>query len=163
MSETDRLVADATAYSRGGHHDGALPARPGRAVAVVTCMDCRIDPALLFGLGPGEAHVLRNAGGVITDDMIRSLAISQRFLGTREIVLVHHTRCGMQGLEDERLADELEAETGSRPPWAAGGFADPFDDVRRGVEALRIDPFIPDKSSIRGFVFDVEAGSLTEV
>jgi carbonic anhydrase len=162
VTTTDRLVAGASGYAARSDHDGSLPARPGLGVAVVTCMDCRIDPVAVFDLAVGDAHVIRNAGGLVTDDALRSLAISQRFLGTTEILLVHHTSCGMQGLDDAKLADELEAETGTRPSWAAGGFADAHEDVRRSIERVRADPFIPSKQ-VRGFVFDVATGSLEEV
>ena len=163
MTQTDELVANAAEYFKSGAQDGGLEARPARGVAVVCCMDARIDVYSLLGLRTGEAHVIRNAGGLVTEDAIRSLAISQRFLGTREVVLIHHTNCGLQGLDDEKLASELEAETGTRPTWRAGGFSDPADDVRRSIAALRADPFIALKDSIRGFVFDVKTGGLEEV
>jgi carbonic anhydrase len=162
VSQTDRLVANAAAYHERGTHDGERAVRPALAVAVVACMDSRIDLFALLGLKVGDAHVIRNAGGIITEDTIRSLAISQRFLGTREIVLIHHSNCGLEGLDDERLAADLEAETGLRPPWKAGGFTDPAEDVRRSMEAVRSDPFIISKE-VRGFVFDVTTGRLDEV
>ena len=157
------MVEAAQEYFRRGGHDGTRDTRPRRQVAVVACMDSRIDLFALLGLAVGDAHVIRNAGGIITDDTIRSLAISQRFLGTREIVLVHHTKCGLQGLDDEQVAADLEAETGQRPGWRAGGFTDPAEDVRRSIAAVRADPFIAAKESVRGFVFDVETGALEEV
>ncbi|MDA8044982.1 MAG: carbonic anhydrase [Actinomycetota bacterium] len=163
MTETDQLVANATKYFDNGGHDGSRAVRPAIGVAVVACMDSRIDLFALLGLRVGDAHVIRNAGGVVTDDTIRSLAISQRFLGTREIVLIHHTNCGLEGLDDDRLADDLQAETGIRPAWRARGFTDPVADVRRSIEALRRDPFVKEKDSIRGFVFDVATGRLDEV
>jgi carbonic anhydrase len=163
VTETDRLVANAAKYFDNGGHDGTRAVQPALGVAVVACMDSRIDLFALLGLHVGDAHVIRNAGGVVTDDTIRSLAISQRFLGTREIVLIHHTNCGLEGLNDEQLAEDLEAETGSRPPWRARGFTDPAEDVRRSMAALGADPFVKQKSSIRGFVFDVATGCLHEV
>lgn len=163
MSQTDRLIANAAGYSEQGGHDGSRPVSPALGVAVVSCMDSRIDLFSLLGLKVGDAHMIRNAGGVVTEDTIRSLAISQRFLGTREIVLIHHTNCGLEGLDDGELADALEAETGTRPKWQAHGFTDPADDVRRSMAAIRADPFIQEKGSVRGFVFDVVTGALTEV
>lgn len=163
MSATDRLVANAAHYFEKGDHDGERAVRPALGVAVVSCMDSRIDLFSLLGLKIGDAHMIRNAGGLISEDAIRSLAISQRFLGTREIILIHHSNCGLEGLDDERLASDLEAETGERPPWRAGGFTDPADDVRRSMEILRANPFIPCRDSVRGFVFDVHSGRLDEV
>jgi carbonic anhydrase len=163
VTSTDRLVANSATYLERSHHDGSRPVRPGLGLAIVACMDSRLDLFALFGLAVGDAHVIRNAGGLITDDAVRSITISQRFLGTREIILVHHTDCGLHGLDDERFASELEAETGRRPGWKAGGFADPAEDVRRSIEAIRSDPFIPVKDSVRGFVFDVSSGLLDEV
>lgn len=163
MSSTDRLVANAAEYYKNGEHDGELAAAPALGVAVVACMDARIDLYSLLGLQPGDVHVVRNAGGLVTDDTIRSVAISQRYLRTREIMLIHHTRCGMEGLDDEAVAAELEAETGQRPPWRAGGFTDAAEDVRRSIERIRQSPFIPNRDSVRGFVFDVGSGELREV
>lgn len=163
MSQTEKLVANAAAYFERGTHDGSQEARPALGVAVVSCMDARIDLFALLGLEIGDAHVIRNAGGLVTDDAIRSLAISQRYLGTKEIVLIHHTNCGMEGLDDEKLAADLEKETGSRPRWKAGGFTDAAEDVRRSIDILRSSPFIPSRDSIRGFVFDVKTGRLEEV
>jgi carbonic anhydrase len=163
VTATDRLVAAAQDYFKAGGHDGTRATRPALHVAVVACMDSRIDLFSLLGLAVGDAHMIRNAGGIITDDAIRSLAISQRFLGTREIVLIHHTKCGLENLDDDQLAADLEAETGEPPPWRAGGFTDPAADVRRSVTAIRSNPFIAWKDSVRGFVFDVETGALEEV
>lgn len=126
-------------------------------------MDARIDVYSLMGLSPGEAHVIRNAGGLVTDDAIRSLAISQRLLGTTEVVLVHHTDCGMQDLDDDGFASELERSAGVRPAWRAGGFTDASDDVRRSMKVLRDCPFLPSREQIRGFVLDVSNGRLSEV
>ncbi|HMC39137.1 MAG TPA: carbonic anhydrase [Acidimicrobiales bacterium] len=162
MTQTDQLVANAATYLERSGHDGSRPVRPALQLAIVACMDSRIDLFALFGLNVGDAHVIRNAGGLVTDDAVRSLAISQRFLGTREIVLVHHTNCGLHGLDDDQLASDLEAETGHRPGWRAGGFTDPAEDVRRSIERIRSDPFIPSKL-VRGFVFNVETGRLAEV
>jgi carbonic anhydrase len=162
VTETDRLVANASAYQARYANWAGRPGRPSLGVTVVTCMDARIDVYSLFGLEPGEVHVIRNAGGLITDDAIRSLAISQRLLGTTEIVLVHHTGCGMQGLDDDDFAAQLSSAAGRQPPWRAGGFADPVQDVRDSMAAVMADPFIPNKN-VRGFVFDVESGRLLEV
>ena len=162
MTASDRLLANAADYA-GTKPEPKPTGKPSTGVAVVACMDARIDVYRLFGLERGEAHVIRNAGGVITDDVIRSLAISQRGLGTTEIILVHHTRCGLQDFDDEAFADDLERETGERPAWRAGGFNDAAADVRRSIEALRKDRFIPNRDRIRGFVFDVETGCLDEV
>ncbi|HLI53005.1 MAG TPA: carbonic anhydrase [Acidimicrobiales bacterium] len=126
-------------------------------------MDARIDVHSLFGLSPGDAHVIRNAGGLVTDDTVRSLCISQRLLGTTEVILVHHTNCGMLGLDDDTFAADVERDTGRRPPWRAGGFADAGDDVRRSVQMLRECPFLPARDAIRGFVLDVDNGPLEEV
>lgn len=163
MSSTDRLVANAAEYFKAGGHDGDRAVRPALGVAVVSCMDSRIDLFSLLGLRIGDAHMIRNAGGIVTDDTVRSLAISQRFLGTREILLIHHSNCGLEGLDDEKLATELEAETGQRPGWRAGGFTDAADDVRRSMEKIEESPFIQNKDSVRGFVFDVKSGELNEV
>ena len=163
MSQTDRLVANAARYFESGVHDGERAVRPALALTVVSCMDSRIDLFSLLGLKIGDAHMIRNAGGLITDDTVRSLAISQRFLGTREIVLIHHTNCGMEGLDDKKLASDLETETGQRPSWKAGGFTDAAEDVRRSIGIVRSNPFIPSRDSVRGFVFDVKTGELVEV
>ena len=143
--------------------DGDLPAPPARKLAVVTCMDARIDVHAIFGLAPGDAHVLRNAGGVITDDMIRSLAISQRALGTEEILVMHHSRCGMLGLDDAEFREQLEQDAGVAPDWAPGGFEDLDEDVRRSIARIQASPFLPKRDAVRGFVYDVETGRLREV
>jgi carbonic anhydrase len=163
MSETDRLLAAAARYApeyRRRHPD--MTPRPSLGITIVACMDARLDLFALFGLSLGQVHMIRNAGGLVTDDTIRSLSISQRFLGTTEILLVHHTGCGLYGLDDESFARDLETETGTRPSWRAGGFEDAHEDVRRSIEIIRTDPFIPCKGSVRGFVFDVADGTLTE-
>lgn len=142
---------------------GPIPARPSLRVAVVTCMDARLDPARLLGLRPGEAHVLRNAGGVVTDDVIRSLAVSQRKLGTTEVMLVQHTGCGMATFTDEDFCAELQAETGLRPTWAVGTFRDTESEVRQSMERVRRSPFLSRTTVVRGFVVDIDSGELHEV
>jgi carbonic anhydrase len=136
---------------------------PRRKVAIVACMDARLNPYALLGLEEGDAHVIRNAGGVITDDEIRSLAISQRLLGTEEIMLIHHTDCGMQTFTDEQFREEIRKETGVKPQWTAECFGDVEDDVRQSIARIEASPFVPKKTAIRGFVYDVETGSLAEV
>lgn len=162
MSATDELLENARTYA-AGFGTGALPAPPALPVAVVACMDARLDPARLLGLSEGDAHVIRNAGGVVTDDTLRSLAISQRLLGTREIVLIHHTGCGMLSFTDEEFAAQLEADTGVRPEWSPGSFTDLDEDVRRSVARIGADPFVPHTDSVRGFVWSVTDGTLREV
>ena len=142
---------------------GALPAEPARRLAVLTCMDARIDPLALLDLRLGDAHVIRNAGGIVTDDSIRSLAISQRALGTEEIVVIHHTRCGMHGLDDDAFRADLAREAGAEPGWAPGGFADLDAEARRSVQRLRDSPFLSRTRSVRALVYDVETGELREV
>jgi carbonic anhydrase len=143
-------------------HGPHVDNRPRRQVAVVACMDARMNLFGLLGLTIGDAHLLRNAGGIVTDDVIRSLAISQRALGTREIVLVHHTNCGMEGLSDDDFKARIERETGLRPAWAVEGFSDPAADVRQSMERIRRSPFVPHRQ-VRGFVYDVDTGRLDEV
>jgi carbonic anhydrase len=140
-----------------------LDARPSLQVAVVTCMDARLDAAAALGLRPGEAHILRNAGGVVTDDVIRSLAISQRRLGTREVMLIHHTKCGMQTITDDGFRAELQQETGVAPAFAIESFGDLDVDVRQSVLRVRRSPFLAHREMIRGFVYDVDSGELREV
>jgi carbonic anhydrase len=142
---------------------GDLQVAPTRHIAVVTCMDSRIDLFESLGLGNGEAHFIRNAGGVVTDDVIRSLCLSQRLLGTREILLVHHTDCGLQQVTEDAFKAELEAELGVKPWWAVESFVDPFADVLQSIQRLRHTPFVPHKDHIRGFVYDVTTGRLHEV
>lgn len=143
--------------------DGELTPAPRLQAAIVTCMDARIDPARILGLEPGDAHVIRNAGGVVTDDVIRSLSISQHELGTREILVIQHTRCGLLGLDDEELARRLEQASGSRPAWSAGGFSDLEASVGAGVGRLRDSPFLAQRGAVRGFVYEVESGRVREV
>ncbi|MDQ1643909.1 MAG: carbonic anhydrase, partial [Cryptosporangiaceae bacterium] len=154
MSVTDELLASAERYA-SSFDKGDLPLPPARQVAVVACMDARLNPYGLLGLSEGDAHVIRNAGGVITADQLRSLAISQRLLGTREIVLIHHTDCGMLTFTDDAFKSSIQEETGIKPPWAAEAFADLDADVRQSIARIKADPFIPVKDSVRGFVYDV--------
>jgi carbonic anhydrase len=161
MSATDELLANNEAYAAA--FGGLLPLPPARQLAVVACMDARLNVYGLLGLAEGEAHVIRNAGGAVTDDTIRSLAISQRLLGTREIILIHHTECGMLTFSDDGFRGAIEEETGIRPPWAAEAFSDLDEDVRQSVNRINASPFIPVKDSVRGFVFDVGTGRLREV
>ncbi len=142
---------------------GDLPMPPGRKVAVVACMDARLNPYGLLGLSEGDAHVIRNAGGVVTDDEIRSLAISQRLLGTEEIVLIHHTDCGMLTFTDDDFKAAIQKDTGIKPEWAAEAFTDLDEDVRQSINRIKASPFIPNKESVRGFVYEVETGKLREV
>jgi carbonic anhydrase len=162
MSVTDELLANAARYA-ASFDKGGLPLPPARKVAVVACMDARLNPYGLLGLTEGDAHVIRNAGGVVTADELRSLAISQRLLGTEEIILVHHTDCGMLTFTDDQFRNDIQAETGLRPPWAAEAFSDLDEDVRQSIRRIRADPFIPRKGSVRGFVYDVATGGLREV
>src|SRR3954471_15915237 len=155
MSATDDVLQNNEAYAER-FENGDLPAPPAKKLVVVACMDARIDVHAVLGLEPGQAHVLRNAGGVITDDTIRSLAISQRMLGTEEVLLMHHTRCGMQSFRDADFVAELEAETGAAPDWAPGAFSDLEDSVRESMARIGASPFIPRKDAVRGFVYDVE-------
>ncbi|MGH3786720.1 MAG: beta-class carbonic anhydrase [Pseudonocardiaceae bacterium] len=149
--------------SRSGTGPGPLPSPPGLHVAVVACMDARLDPVWLLGLRPGEAHVIRNAGGVVTDDVIRSLAVSQRKLGTTEVMLLHHTKCGMATFTDEDFWSELQEATGLRPTWAIETFRDTESDVRQSMERVRRSPFLTNTTTVRGFVVHIETGDLTEV
>ena len=162
MSQTDQLLKNNEAYvSSFDKGDLALP--PAKKVAVVACMDARLDPAGALGLSEGDAHVIRNAGGVVTDDQIRSLAISQRLLGTREVILIHHTDCGMLTFTDADFRDQVEADTGVRPSWSAEAFDDVEADVRRSLRRVLASPFLPHTDQVRGFVFDVATGRLSEV
>ena len=140
-----------------------LSAEPSRRLAIVTCMDCRIDLEAALHLRIGEAHVIRNAGGAVTDDVIRSLAISHRKLGTREVMLIHHTRCGMQTLTEEGFRAELQSDTGISPPWAVEAFADVEEDVRQSIRRVRHSPFLPHRDAVRGYVYDIDEHTLREV
>jgi carbonic anhydrase len=162
MSSTDDLLANARAYA-ASFDKGEVPLRPARKVAVLACMDSRMDLVGLLGLELGDAHMIRNAGGVVTDDAIRSLAISQRMLGTREIVLLHHTDCGMLTFSDDEFKRSLLDETGIKPAWAVEAFDDLDEDVRQSLARIQASPFIPHKDSVRGFVYDVHTGTVREV
>jgi carbonic anhydrase len=162
VSSTDELLENARAYAER-FDDGGVPLRPARKVAVLACMDSRMDLVGLFGLELGDAHMIRNAGGVVTDDAIRSLAISQRMLGTREILLLHHTNCGMQTFSDDDFKRSLLQETGIKPAWAVEAFDDLDEDVRQSIARIQASPFIPHKDSVRGFVYDVHTGAVREV
>ncbi|HEY1575017.1 MAG TPA: carbonic anhydrase [Pseudonocardiaceae bacterium] len=161
MSVTDELLANNSRYAE--NFTGPLPMPPGRHVAVVACMDARLDVYRLLGLAEGEAHVIRNAGGVVTDDAIRSLAISQRLLGTTEIILIHHTDCGMLTFSDDAFKADIQTETGIKPPWAAEAFGDLDADVRQSIARIKASPFVPHTDALRGFVFDVATGRLNDV
>ena len=162
MSVTDELLANAERYA-STFDKGDLPLPPARHVAVLACMDARLNPYGLLGLAEGDAHVIRNAGGVVTADQLRSLAISQRLLGTTEIVLIHHTDCGMVTFTDDQFKASIQDEVGVKPPWAAESFTDVDADVRQSIQRILLDPFIPVKDSVRGFVYEVETGKLREV
>jgi carbonic anhydrase len=159
----DELIANNQAFAAGPPAAGGLDARPRRGVAVVTCMDARLDVFAALGLEIGDAHVLRNAGGVVTDDVIRSLAISQRRLGTSAVMLIHHTGCGMQLLTDDEFRAELQEETGIAPAFAIESFTDAEANVRQSIERVRRSPFLPHRDDVRGFVYDVESHRLREV
>jgi len=161
MTVTDELLANNVRYAET--FGGLLPLPPSKHVAVVACMDARLNVYGILGLGDGEAHVIRNAGGVITDDEIRSLTISQRLLGTQEIILIHHTDCGMLTFTDDDFKASIQQDTGIKPEWAAEAFPDPNEDVRQSINRIKASPFIPHKDSVRGFVFDVATGKLNEV
>ncbi|MFJ1790467.1 beta-class carbonic anhydrase [Kitasatospora griseola] len=160
-SETDRFVAANRSYAET-FRDGGMDARPVRKVAVVACMDARLDLFAALGLELGDAHIIRNAGGVVTDDTIRSLTISQRALGTRTVVLIHHTGCGLLGLTED-FRHELAHEVGQRPQWAVEAFTDLDGDVRQSMQRVRTSPFLPHRDQVRGFVFDVHTGLLREI
>jgi carbonic anhydrase len=161
MSVTDELLANNAHYAET--FSGPLPLPPAKHVAVVACMDARLNVYGLLGLNEGEAHVIRNAGGVVTDDEIRSLSISQRLLGTKEIILIHHTDCGMLTFTDDEFKKGIQDETGLKPQWAAESFTDLDTDVRQSVNRIKASPFIPHTDQVRGFVFDVATGKLNEV
>src|SRR6516225_2962065 len=161
MSVTDELLASNQRYAET--FKGPLPLPPARGVAVIACMDARLNVYAVLGLAEGDAHVIRNAGGVVTDDEIRSLAISQRLLGTEEIILIHHTDCGMLTFTDDEFKRSIQEETGIKPHWSAEAFPDLDEDVRQSMARIKASPFIPHKDQIRGFVFDVATGKLNEV
>ncbi len=162
MSVTDELLENNKAYAEG-FDKADLPMPPAKKIAIVACMDARLIPTRLLGLQEGDAHVIRNAGGVITDDEVRSLAISQRLLGTEEILLIHHTDCGMLTFTDDEFKRSIQEDTGIKPAWAAESFPDVDEDVRQSLARVNASPFIPKKDSVRGFVYEVETGKLREV
>jgi len=162
MSSTDELLANNEAYA-ASFDNADLPIPPARKVAVVACMDARLNVYAALGLQEGDAHVIRNAGGVVTDDAIRSLAISQRLLGTEEIILIHHTGCGMLTFSDDEFRQSIERDSGIRPAWAAEAFEDLEGDVRQSIARVKASPFLPRKDAVRGFVYEVETGRLREV
>lgn len=158
----DELITRNAEYARE-FHDDALHVHPRRHLAIVACMDSRIDTFAILGLENGDAHIIRNAGGVITDDVIRSLCLSQRFMGTQEIILVHHTDCGLQTVDEKSFRDNLQDELGVKPWWSLEAFTDPVADIRQSIQRLYMTPFIVHKDNIRGFVYDVKDGLLNEV
>ena len=162
MPVTDELLKNADLYAES-FDKGDLPLPPARKIAIVACMDARLNPYGLLGLSEGDAHVIRNAGGVITADEIRSLSISQRLLGTEEIILIHHTDCGMLTFTDDEFKQSIQEETGIKPEWAAEAFSDLDADVRQSLARVKASPFIPKKHSVRGFIYDVTDGRLREV
>jgi carbonic anhydrase len=161
MSETDELLRNANEYAKD-FDKGDLPSPPARKVAVIACMDARLDPAQLLGLQVGDAHVIRNAGGVVTDDTIRSLAISQRLLGTTEVVLIQHTGCGMLTFTDDEFKRQVQDDTGISPHWAVEAFSDLDESIRQSIARIQASPFLPHRESVRGFVYEVETGALRE-
>ncbi len=162
MSVTDDLIANNETYA-SKFEKGALPLPPAKGLAVLACMDARLDVHKILGLEEGDAHVIRNAGGVVTDDEIRSLAISQHLLGTKEIILIHHTDCGMLTFTDDEFAGKLEEASGERPEWKAETFSDLDENVRDSIKRIADSPFVPNTDSVRGFVYEVESGKLREV
>ena len=162
MSSTDELLANNEAYA-ASFDKGDLPLPPARKTAVIACMDARLNVYGALGLSEGDAHVIRNAGGVVTDDAIRSLAIAQRLLGTEEIILIHHTGCGMLTFTDDEFKRQIEDEVGIKPEWAAESFSDLEADVRQSIARIKASPFIPRKDAVRGFIYEVETGRLREV
>ena len=162
MTVTEELLKNNEVYARTFTKE-SLPLPPGKRIAVVACMDARLDTHRLLGLGEGDAHVIRNAGGVVTDDVIRSQVISQRLLGTTEIVLIHHTDCGMLTFKDDEVKARIEADTGIRPAFALEAFPDLAADVRQSIARIKASPFVPRKDAVRGFIYDVRTGRLSEV
>jgi len=162
VSTTDELLRNAESYA-AGFEKSDLPLPPARKIAVLACMDARVNPYGLLGLQEGDAHIIRNAGGVVTDDEIRSLSISQRLLGTEEIVLIHHTDCGMLTFTDDEFKRSVQDDVGIKPEWAVEAFPDLDEDVRQSIARIQASPFIPRKDSVRGFVYEVETGRLREV
>jgi len=161
MSAIDTYLGNNAKYA-ANFSEGDLPMPPGREIAIVACMDARLETGALLGLAEGDAHVIRNAGGVVTEDVIRSLTISQRLLGTREVMLIHHTDCGMLTFTDAELKEAIQKETGIRPPFAMDAFSDLEEDVRQSIARIKASPFVVHKHSIRGFVYEVETGRRRE-
>jgi carbonic anhydrase len=161
VSVADEYLQNNAAYA--DTYSDPMSARPSKQVAIVACMDARLRIFGLLGMNDGESHVIRNAGGVVTDDVIRSLAISQRLLGTTEIILIHHTNCGLLNVTEDSFKQAIQGETGIRPPWSVEAFTDVYEDVRQSRARIVASPFIPHRDSIRGFVFDVATGKLNEV
>ena len=162
MSATDEALRKNETYAKS-FDKGQLPLSPARKLAVVACMDARLHVSKILGLDEGDAHVIRNAGGAVTDDAIRSLAISQRLLGTEEVVLIHHTDCGMLTFTDDAVKAQIQKDTGIRPPFALETFSNLEDDVRQSIARIKASPFVPKKDRVRGFVYDVKTGRLNEV
>jgi carbonic anhydrase len=162
MTVTDELLRNNAEFARS-FSNGDLPMPPGKHLAVVACMDARLNVYALLGLHEGEAHVIRNAGGVVSDDVLRSLVISQRLLGTREVILVHHTDCGMLTFTDDTVKADIEADVGLRPPFALEAFSDLERDIRQSIARIKASPFVPHKDAVRGFIYDVRSGALQEV
>jgi carbonic anhydrase len=162
MTVTDELLRNNAEFARS-FSNGDLPMPPGKHLAVVACMDARLNVYALLGLREGEAHVIRNAGGVVSDDVLRSLVISQRLLGTREVVLVHHTDCGMLTFTDDAVKADIEADVGLRPHFALEAFSDLERDIRQSIARIKASPFVPNKDAVRGFIYDVRSGALQEV
>ncbi len=162
MSATDDLLKNNESYA-SSFDKADLPMPPGKQVAVLACMDARLNVYGMLGLTEGDAHVIRNAGGVVTDDEERSLAISQRLLGTKEVILIHHTDCGMLTFTDDDFKGQIQQDTGIKPHWAAESFKDLDEDVRQSIARIKASPFIPHKDNVRGFVYEVESGRLREV
>ena len=162
MTVTDELLRNNAEFA-GSFSNGDLPMPPGKHLAVVACMDARLNVYALLGLREGEAHVIRNAGGVVSDDVLRSLVISQRLLGTREVILVHHTDCGMLTFTDDEVKADIEADVGLRPHFALEAFSDLERDIRQSIARIKASPFVPHKDAVRGFIYDVRSGALQEV
>jgi carbonic anhydrase len=162
MSITDELLRNNERYAHS-FDKGDLPMPPAKQVAIVTCMDARLSPYVMLGLSEGDAHVIRNAGGVITEDEIRSLMISQRLLATREVMLIHHTNCGMLTFSEDEVKGQIQEEIGIKPPFALESFTDLEENVRQSIKRIEASPFIPHKDSVRGFIYEVETGRLREV
>ena len=162
MSTIDELLQNNATYA-DSFDKGDLPLPPAKKIAILTCMDARLSPYVMLGLNEGDAHVIRNAGGVVTDDEIRSLAISQRLLGTEEIMVIHHTDCGMLTFSDDDFRRQIQEDTGVKPQWAAEAFPELDEDVRQSMARIQASPFVPNKDNVRGFVYEVESGRLREV